>query len=401
MIVAGAAAVRLPILYRTIGPAQLGVVAALSAVVPILLVPTAGVRAAARAVTSRSLGDPRARLPIPLGLVTLWSAVAAGCPLLALTRLFGDSATTTEVAVALGMAGGGSCIALLGAASWGHFESTGRFRVTNASIALCSALGLLLTLLLRDAAHPVPVHTAIAVFSASAPFALVACADLYGSRRSGSSVGVAAGFGGRLTGLESLRAVPPLATRVTDPLFLSALVSQSAVADYSIALRTMLLASLPFNASLPVWAAEGSRRTTELGRRSAVLRRALLINGLGSVLVGVLFAIVGPTFVEALTGSPTSRPLCLLLAGTIPLQAVTGTFTAVLVGRGTSGAMLRLESLGMALNVVLSFYFSISIGLVGPALASVLALSLLACLQVVFTRRRGTNGTFVKGGEAT
>lgn len=386
LTVVGAAAIRLPMLYRTIGPSQLGTVAALTAVVPVLLVPTAGVRVASRATSSLE-DSPATRLPLPLGLIACWGVLAFLCPLLAFTGLFGNSGRG-DLAVALAIAGLGSCCALLGAPSWGHLEARGRFRVPNVSVAACSLLSLGLTVLLRRADHAVVTHTSISVLSACGPFLLVLGFDLATSGRSASTLTTRWFLGGRLSHLEALRAVPPLATRVTDPLFLSALVSQASVADYSLALRAMLLASFPFGATLPFWASEATKRSAVQGGREQTLRMALLMNGVGSVVAGGLFWFFGGPVVGALTGTSWNRWLFFLLAVTVPLQAVTSTCTAVVVGTTTSAPMLRLEAVGLVINVSLTLGLTAYLGVVGPALATVFALVLVACLQSVFVARR-------------
>ena len=386
------AAIRIPLLFRSYGPELVGGVAIAAALVPIGLVPAAGVRAARRLEATRA--DENTHLhdgPTP-GLVCVLASLSllATC-LIPFSNVFGRSTPRPEAALALAVVAIGCLAGLAGAGSWGRLEAAGRFQELNICVAVMSAISLALTLCCLNVPNPLLVHTSISVLASCVPFLLAIVLEhrLLGVPK--RHILALRCDGDRLAVAETWRAVPPLAVRVTDPLFVSALVSVSAAGEYAVMLRFALLATAPVVASGPFWAALINRRDTSSFLARKRMWQALLSNVVFSVSVAVAFAFMAPGIIRSLIGLEPSDALVRWLAFSMPIQAASGTITSVVLGQRASRSLAKVEVFSMAINLVLSFALTLRLGVSGPVVATCLSLTVLLCLQG-FTIRRNEFG---------
>lgn len=399
LFIALGALIRVPITSSAIGVAGLGSVVAVSAIVPLLLIPGAGLRLTSRTLMAeaeglgagqvelRRLARDGCRLGRRIGAVLLvvLAPLAFANPL----RLPDGWWMVGAVIATIGL----SALALDGMWWWGTIEAFGRADLPNILVIGVTILGTVAAYVLSLSSSSVAAFALLAALTSTVP--LIAMSAV-GRRLTRLGIGGTAGDSGRDWRINtnvrrfSLRAGVEALTRGTDPIIINLVVSASAVGVYSVAQRLGLGISLVAGALIPKFMADAARRR---GRGTvgdlADVRRLMAQQGgiAGALAVG--FVVLAPFVAELLAGEDARGPLRLYFAIALlgVLMAVETPLSATMTGPRALKSATLIGGIAGGVNLVLSVVLAFAIGMTGPVLASIAATLAIIVAQYRFLAR--------------
>ena len=411
-VVFGTSVARIPLIIHSVGAAGYGLLLAVTALAPWMLLIIGGVNNAARVDIAEALGGSGEQsawatlehLRHRAYRVCTWVAVIS---ILAALAVPWDSLLASQHGlrlapheVPLGVAVSGVMVALAapGSVYQGLLQADRRVAITAFLPGAAAILSLMLTAAAAVFSAPFVVFVVATVAAACAPFWFAHILGLSHRarmrRRLQDTPVTASSRAGNTKDLVIMTgaAAPPLFSVGWDPVVLGAAAGPQAVAAYGLASRLAGLVTIIPGALYPHFWAEYARLRAA-GEREALrahLRRdIILVTGLTAVL-GAIYIGIGPFIATILGTHAVNQPRSLYAAFAVMgvLAALQTVLLPVLGGRHSAWLIATLVYAFTLPNVVLSYVLSLRFGAVGPVLASIFFSVLLLSIAWLRIHRR-------------
>src|SRR5664280_2811431 len=307
--------VRIPLIVDSVGPSGYGLLLAITALNPWLLLFVAGLTSLTRVGVAESLGAAseasawdrlealRVRSHAVGGIVLLASVgLAVLVPWDRLLLRPGGTATIGEVRLGVAFAGALAATAAPGAVYLGLLHAKDKVALTSLLPGIAAAVSLLATTVAALTATPMIAFVISMSVASCAPFWFGHILGLKYRRRLRADAGrPAESVGSGWMGAKALvimtgAAAPPLFSTGWDPIVLGAATNPKAVATYGLATRIALIVSLAPAALYPhLWAKYARLRAREeIPLVRAELRRDIARIGGATTMLAMLYIIFGP-----------------------------------------------------------------------------------------------------------
>ena len=411
-LVFGTSVARIPLLIHSLGAAGYGLLLAVTALAPWMLLVIGGLNTAACRDIAEALGGSgeqsawatlehlrhRAyRVSAWIAVISILAAVVVPWNFLLVSK-HGLRLPTYEVP--LGVAVSGVMVALTapGSVYQGLLQADRRVAITAILPGAAAILSLMLTAAAAVFSAPFVVFVLPTVAAACAPFWFAHILGLSHRarmrRRLQDTAVTAPSRAGNTKDLVIMTgaAAPPLFSVGWDPVVLGAAAGPQAVAAYGLASRLANLVAIVPSALYPHFWAEYARLRAA-GEREALrarLRRDIIVVvGLTAVL-GALYIGIGPIIAAILGTHAVDQPRSLYAAFAVfcVLAALQTVLLPVLAGRRSAWLIATLVFAFTLPNVALSYVLSLRVGAVGPVLASIFFSVLLLSIAWVRIHRR-------------
>lgn len=403
---------RIPLIIHSLGAAGYGLLLAVTALAPWMLLVIGGVANVVRVDIAEALGGSgeqsawatlehhrrRAyRVCAWVGGISILAAVAVPWNSLLLSK-HGLHLATYQVPLSVAVSGVMVALSAPGSVYQGLLQADRRVAITSVLPGAAAILSLALTAIATALSAPFVVFVLATVAASCAPFWL---SHLLGlphrarMRRRLHDTSVTAHSGGGDTKdlvIMTGAAAPPLFSTGWDPVVLGAAAGPQAVAAYGLASRLSTLVTIVPSALYPHFWAEYARLRAA-GERKALLARLrrdiIIVAGLTAGLAA-LYTYIGPIIGTILGSHGVSQPRSLYAAFAVfgVLAALQTVLLPVLGGRRSAWFIASLVFAFTLPNVALSYLLSLRVGAVGPVLASIFFSLLLLSIAWVLIRRR-------------
>jgi O-antigen/teichoic acid export membrane protein len=403
---------RIPLIIHSLGAAGYGLLLAVTALAPWMVLLIGGVTNAARVDIAEALGgsgDQSAwatlehhrrrsyRVCAWVAGMSILAAVAVPWNSLLLGK-HGLQLATYEVPLGVALSGVMVALSSPGSVYQGLLQADRRVAITSILPGAAAILSLMLTAIATALSAPFVVFVLATVAAACAPFWFSHVLGLphrarMRQRLHDTSVTAHSRAGNTkdlviMTGA----AAPPLFSTGWDPVVLGAAAGPQAVAAYGLATRLSALVTIVPSALYPHFWAEYARLRAA-GEREALLahlrRDIIVVAGLTAVL-SALYTGIGPIFGTILGRHAVSQPRSLYATFAVfgVLSALQTVLLPVLGGRRSAWLIAILVFASTPLNAALSYVLSLRVGAFGPVLASIFfSLLLLGIAWVLICRR--------------
>ena len=403
---------RIPLIIHSLGAAKYGLLLAVTALAPWMLLVIGGLNNVARVDIAEALGrsgeqsawatleDHRRRayrVCAWVGAISILAAVAVPWNSLLVSK-YGLRLATYEVPLGVAVSGVMVALTASGSVYQGLLQADRRVAITSILPGAAAILSLVVTAIAAALSAPFVVFVVATVATSCAPFwfaQILGLSHRLRMRRRLHDTSVTAPF--RASNTKDLvimtgAAAPPLFSVGWDPVVLGAAAGPQAVAAYGLASRLANLVTIPGSALYPHFWAEYARLRAA-GEREALrarLRRDIIvITGLTAVL-GALYIGIGPIIATILGTHAVNQPRSLYAAFAVfgVLAAVQTVLLPVLGGHRSAWLIATLVYAFTLPNVALSYVLSFRVGAVGPVLASIFFCLLLLGIAWVRIHRR-------------
>lgn len=411
VLVLGTSLARIPLLIHSLGAAGYGLLLAVTALAPWMLLVIGGVNTAACRDIAEALGGSgeqsawatlehfrhRAyRVSAWIAVISILAAVVVPWNSLLVSK-HGLRLATYEVPLGIAVSGVMVALSAPGSVYQGLLQADRRVAITAILPGAAAILSLMITAAAVVFSAPFVVFVLATVAAACAPFWFAHILGLSHRARMRRLVDTSVTAPSRAGNTKDLvimtgAAAPPLFSIGWDPLVLGAAVGPQAVAAYGLASRLAGLVTIVPSALYPHFWAEYARLRAA-GEREALrahLRRDIVVVvGLTAVL-GVLYTGIGPIVATILGTHAVDQPRSLYAAFAVMgvLAALQTVLLPVLAGRRSAWLMATLVYAFTLPNVALSYVLSLRVGAVGPVLASIFFSVLLLSIAWVRIHRR-------------
>lgn len=393
--VAVAALLRIPFTVDAIGLSGLGTVAMISAAVPFLLIPGAGLLATARTLVAESIAGDRAAATRSLckagGRLARRSGLSLGVvSIVAWTLLRLRLGATSDVDYAI-VCGVVLCaLSLDGMWWWGAADGMGRPQTPSVIVGVFAWFGCVAALGLWTVGAPTGAFALVSVASSTGP-------------------AIAMSFAGRLllrgmlardspnletSSLEShlrrslkffsLKGLADSLTRGIDPLIVGSIVGGGAAGGYIVAQRLSMPITLVAVALLPRFVATSAyERVAGVASHGLTVRGTARSQALVATVLAVPFVLFGPWVARLFASSALDAPMSLYFGLAIlgVLWSYEVPLSSVLVGPDALHRLVAATCTAGLVNLVASVFLTGIIGAAGPVYGSVLALGGLVCWE--------------------
>jgi O-antigen/teichoic acid export membrane protein len=386
---------RIPLIIHSLGASGYGLLLAVTALAPWMLLVIGGLNNVARVDIAEALGAAGEqsawatlehhrrrsyRLCAWVGALSILAAVVVPWNSLLLSN---HGLHVARYEVPLGIAVSGVMVALSapGSVYQGLLQADRRVAITSILPGAAAILSLVVTAAAAVFSAPFVVFVLATVAASCAPFWFAHILGLSHrakmQRRVQDRSVTAHSRAGNTLDLVIMTgaAAPPLFSVGWDPLVLGAAAGPEAVAVYGLASRLAALVTILPSALYPHFWAEYARLRAA-GEREALrahLRRDIIIVGGLTAALGVLYIGIGPIVGAILGGHAVDQPRSLYVAFAVMgvLAALQTVVLPVLGGRRSAWLMATLVFAFTLPNVALSYVLSLRVGAVGPVLASI------------------------------
>jgi O-antigen/teichoic acid export membrane protein len=412
VLVFGTSVARIPLIIHSLGAAGYGLLLAVTALAPWMLLIIGGVNNVARVDIAEALGGSgeqsawatlehhrhRAyRVCAWVGGISILAAVAVPWNSLLLSK-HGLRMATYEVPLGVAVSGVMVALTASGAVYTGLLQADRRVAITSILPGAAAILSLVLTAIAAAWSAPFVVFVLATVAASCAPYwfaHILGLSHRARMRRRLHDTSVTAPFRASKTKdlvIMTGAAAPPLFSVGWDPVVLGAAAGPQAVAAYGLASRLSGLVTIIPSALYPHFWAEYARLRAA-GEREALraqLRRdTIVVAGLTAVL-GVLYIAIGPIVATILGTHTVDQPRSLYVAFAVlgVLAALQTVLLPVLGGRRSAWLIATLVFAFTVPNVALSYVLGLRVGAVGPVLASIFFSVLLLSIAWARIHRR-------------
>src|SRR5450756_93736 len=403
-VVFAASAARITVLISAVGAAGYGLVTAVGAVAPWLLLPSISVTNIARTRYSELQGHQDREAALLTGLVvgTRRFGLTVGVlgVLLAMlvpwhSVLDTHDVSTTQVRLALALTGILAGTSVPGAAYLGLLQARGRVAVTSTFPAIAAVVSLAGTAVSRALHLPFTSYVLASTFAACGPYWIAHVTfrranevDRASIISTLSSEPLSPGRVFYMTGASA----PPLLSTGLDPLVLASASNPAAAAGYSLATRLGLLITLVPAALYPtIWSEIAALRGA--GQASALLAalraNLLTVGGLTGIMAG-LYLLVAPTATRLLSREQIafSWPLALAVVAAALISTAQTLVLPLVHGRSAAPFVAAAVYALVLPNLALSYLLASALGAPGPLAASVAVGAMLLAWCGWLIRRR-------------
>ena len=411
-LVFGTSVARIPLLIHSLGAAGYGLLLAVTALAPWMLLVVGGLNTAACRDIAEALGGSgeqsawatlehlrhRAyRVSAWIAVISILAAVVVPWNFLLVSK-HGLRLPTYEVPLSVAVSGVMVALTAPGSVYQGLLQADRRVAITAILPGAAAILSLMLTAAAAVFSAPFVVFVLPTVAAACAPFWFAHILGLSHRarmrRRLQDTAVTAPSRAGNTKNLVIMTgaAAPPLFSVGWDPVVLGAAAGPQAVAAYGLASRLANLVAIVPSALYPHFWAEYARLRAA-GEREALrarLRRDIIVVvGLTAVL-GALYIGIGPIIAAILGTHAVDQPRSLYAALAVfcVLAALQTVLLPVLAGRRSAWLIATLVYAFTLPNVALSYVLSLRVGAVGPVLASIFFSVLLLSIAWVRIHRR-------------
>jgi O-antigen/teichoic acid export membrane protein len=403
---------RIPLIIHSLGTAGYGLLLAVTALTPWMMLVIGGVTNVARVDIAEALGaageqsawatleDHRRRayrVSAWVGTISILVAVAVPWNSLLLSKS-GMHMATWDVPLGIAVSGVMVALSAPGSVYEGLLQANRRVAITAILPGVAAILSLTLTALAAALSAPFVVFVMASGAATCAPYWFAHILGLphrARMRRRLHGTSVTAPF--RTGNTKDLvimtgAAAPPLFSTGWDPVVLGAAAGPQAVAAYGLATRLATLVTIVPGALYPHFWAEYARLRAA-GEREALrarLRRDIIVVVALTSVLGALYVGIGPIVGTILGSHGVSQPRSLYAAFAVfgVLAALQTVLLPVLGGRSSAWLIATLVFAFILPNVALSYALSLRVGAVGPVLASIFFSVLLLSIAWVRIRRR-------------
>jgi O-antigen/teichoic acid export membrane protein len=403
---------RIPLIIHSLGTAGYGLLLAVTALAPWMLLIIGGVTNAARVDIAEALGAAgeqsawatlehhrrRAyRVSASVGVISILAAVAVPWNSLLVSN-HGMHLATYEVPLGVAVSGVMVALSAPGSVYMGLLQADRRVAITSILPGVAAILSLVVTAIATALSAPFVVFVLATVAASCAPFwfsHMLGLLHRARMRRRLHDTPVTAYSGGGATKdlvIMTGAAAPPLFSTGWDPLVLGAAAGPQAVAAYGLAIRLSTLVTIVPGALYPHFWAEYARLRAA-GDSEALLahlrRDMIVVAGLTAVL-GAVYIGIGPIVGTILGSHGVSQPRSLYAAFAVfgVLAALQTVLLPALGGRRSAWLIATLVFAFTLPNVALSYVLSQRVGAIGPVLASIFFSVLLLSIAWLLIRRR-------------
>ena len=387
---------RIPLIIHSLGASGYGLLLAVTALAPWMLLVIGGLNNVARVDIAEALGAAGEqsawatlehhrrrsyRLCVWVGALSILAALVVPWNSLLLSN---HGLHVARYEVPLGIAVSGVMVALTapGSVYQGLLQADRRVAMTSILPGAAAILSLVVTAAAAVFSAPFVVFVLATVAASCAPFWFAHILGLSHrakmQRRVQDRSVTAHSRAGNTLDLVIMTgaAAPPLFSVGWDPLVLGAAAGPEAVAVYGLASRLAALVTILPSALYPYFWAEYARLRAA-GEREALrahLRRDIIIVAGLTAALGVLYIGIGPIVGGILGRHEVDQPRSLYVAFAVMgvLAALQTVVLPVLGGRRSAWLMATLVFAFTLPNVALSYVLSLRVGAVGPVLASIL-----------------------------
>ena len=411
-LVFGTSVARIPLIIHSLGAAGYGLLLAVTALAPWMLLVIGGVNNAARVDIAEALGGSgeqsawatlehyRRRayrvcawvcaISILAALVVPWNTL--------LVSKHGLRLPPYEVPLGVAVSGVMVAFTASGSVYTGLLQADRRVAITAILPGAAAILSLMLTAAADVFSAPFVVFVLATVAASCAPFWFAHILGLSHRarmrRRLRDTSVTAPSRAGNTLDLVIMTgaAAPPLFSVGWDPVVLGAAAGPQAVAAYGLASRLSALVTIVPGALYPHFWAEYARLRAA-GEREALrahLRRDIIVVTSLTAVLGAVYIGIGPIVATILGTHALNQPRSLYVAFAVfgVLAALQTVLLPVLGGRH-SAWLIAILVYGFTLpNVALSYILSLRVGAVGPVLASIFFSILLLSIAWVRIHRR-------------
>jgi O-antigen/teichoic acid export membrane protein len=411
-LVFGTSVARIPLLIHSLGAAGYGLLLAVTALAPWMLLVIGGLNTAACRDIAEALGGSgeqsawatlehlrhRAyRVSAWIVVISLLAAVVVPWNSLLVSK-HGLRLATYEVPLSVAVSGVMVALTAPGSVYQGLLQAGRRVAITAILPGAAAILSLMLTAAADVFSAPFVVFVLPTVAAACAPFwfaHILGLSHRATMRRRLHDTSVTAPS--RASNTKDLvimtgAGAPPLFSVGWDPVVLGAAAGPQAVAAYGLASRLANIVAIVPSALYPHFWAEYARLRAA-GEREALrarLRRDIIVVAGLTAVLGAFYICIGPIIAAILGTHAVNQPRSLYVAFAVfcLLAALQTVLLPVLAGRRSAWLIATLVYAFTLPNVALSYVLSLRVGAVGPVLSSIFFSALLLSIAWVRMHRR-------------